>query len=146
MLDQDWNDAKLSLQGGLNLHTHPVVLVFDARPASSVTCRQPARPDHDEHDIALLQGPFDGIHEVIARLQVVDVEEHFALAQLSMQSIEQAPRMPRRVLSAIADEYLGHWRRRYRIVLRADEPPQLTTRRALDDGMPGRRPFTVPAA
>ena len=67
-INQDWDDADLARQGGLDLHTHVVIGVIKATPALLVRDCQPFLADQSEQHVAGTDRAVDYLDEVVAEL------------------------------------------------------------------------------
>ena len=65
---------------------------------------QPARTDHDQHDLGRTDGPFDAFGKDIAGVEGIDVEEHLSGVEPATQPVEEPAGMAAGVGAAVADE------------------------------------------
>jgi hypothetical protein len=74
-IDEDRDDADVTLQGGFNLMTDEVRRVVEAPSAVIISDTYPASADYDEHHFAGRDGPVDDFHEIVTRRYGIDVSD-----------------------------------------------------------------------
>jgi hypothetical protein len=103
-IDEDRNDARAVLERGADLESHVVVGIVEPRAAFRVADREPPGSDQGDKDAAGLQCCLDGLDEVGARLDGVQVHEHGSARQVMAEPDLQEARVGAGVAAAVADE------------------------------------------
>ena len=107
-VDEHRNDAGVARQGGLDLEADEVLRVVEPATAVVVGDGQPLVPDQREQHVAGADGGRDPLHEVVARIDRVDVLEDLVLAEPRTQAVEEPARRVGGLLASIADEDSRH--------------------------------------
>ena len=98
------DDADVAPERRLDLEPHVIVRAAQAPFATGVRCRQPARADHDEEHVARRDRRLDGVLELDADVDRVDVHEHVFGAQFVGKGIVETACLAARVLAPVTDE------------------------------------------
>jgi hypothetical protein len=107
--DEDRDDPHVRLlQSGRNFKPHVVVLLFQPSPAGRIFSVEPLAADQDEARVCVAQANGDGVDEVLAGFEGIDIPKNCAFAQASFEGFAETPRISRRVFSPVADEDLRH--------------------------------------
>jgi len=101
---QDRNHRDLTFQRGADLVANEIV----ARLHTLLDGLEPLRTDHDDHAIARRYRVLDRCHEILARLNVLNVHEHLIAAEAGGQAIAEPPGVAAGVSAPVADEDAGH--------------------------------------
>lgn len=105
VVDENWNDSNVvSSQRGFDLETDEVLGIIETSHTPGIGDREPLRADQCEQHLAGAHCRLNAFDEVVAGLNVVDILEDPASAQLGHQQVVELSRRPRRVLASIADE------------------------------------------
>lgn len=106
--DQDGQHEHLAAQRRLDLEPNEVPGIVEPAPALIVARVEPLAPDHDDEDLARVDGASEGFDEILAAFQNVDVAKDACGSKVIAQPIEDAAGVPRGVLTSIADENPRH--------------------------------------
>ena len=102
--DECGDDADVASERRLDLEPHIVVRAAQASFAAGVGSRQPARADHHEEHVAGRDCRLDGVLELDADVDRVDVHEHVLRAELVGKGIVETACLAARVLAPVTDE------------------------------------------
>ena len=81
--NEDWNDADFALECSDDFHTHKILFVVEATLTCRIGCMQPVGPDRYDSDVTSADFAVDHLHEVFARLNLVDIDEDLIFAKVS---------------------------------------------------------------
>jgi hypothetical protein len=104
-LDEHGNDEYIRTREGSGDFEPNVVVFLREPPAPRRIGRiQPFTADEDDARTAGTKPRADGLDEILAGLQRIDIPKDFALTQATLERFVQAPGVAGRVLAAVAEE------------------------------------------
>ena len=120
--DQHRNQGFPRGERELDLAAHVVAGIVEPTPAP-VARVEPARTDHHQHRLHLLQGLLDDHTEIGPCGDVVDIAEHAVGAEAAFERVGEPPGEAGAVVAAVGDEDLGHGAAKRGEILHSSTPP-----------------------
>jgi hypothetical protein len=102
-LHQHGYHPHVAREGRGNLHAHEVVRVVEP-PPRLVPAREPTPPYQREQNLARTDGSFDDMHEVFARLDLVQIHKNLFVAEVRAEAFTQGAGVAAAIFAPVADE------------------------------------------